>query len=113
MGTGTEFGKFPHLPGDINDRSTKFSEFPEEIAVSHRFAQRGGRVPVRIGAPDPSLTPVSGMAVVTELCGRLGIIKALDTAVARSTPSGGRWRWEWRARLRGCSTNCLRGGGLG
>jgi hypothetical protein len=36
---------------------------------------------VRIGAPDPSLTPVSGMAVVTELCDRLGVIEALDTAV--------------------------------
>jgi Transposase DDE domain group 1 len=36
---------------------------------------------VRIGAPDPSLTPVSGMAAVTELVDRLGMIKLLDAAI--------------------------------
>lgn len=36
---------------------------------------------VRIGAPDPALTPVSGMAAVTELVDRLGMIKLLDAAV--------------------------------
>jgi hypothetical protein len=35
----------------------------------------------RIGAPDRSLTPNAGLAVITELCGRLGVISALDTAV--------------------------------
>jgi hypothetical protein len=35
----------------------------------------------RIGAPDPALTPDAGLAVITELCGRLGVISALDTAV--------------------------------
>jgi hypothetical protein len=35
----------------------------------------------RIGAPDPALTPNAGFAIVTELCGRLGVISALDTAV--------------------------------
>jgi hypothetical protein len=35
----------------------------------------------RIGAPDPALTPNAGLAAVTELCGRLGVIGALDTAV--------------------------------
>ncbi len=35
----------------------------------------------RIGAPDRSLTPNAGMAVITELCDRLGVISALDTAV--------------------------------
>jgi hypothetical protein len=35
----------------------------------------------RIGAPDPALTPNAGLAVITELCGRLGVIGALDTAV--------------------------------
>ncbi len=35
----------------------------------------------RIGAPDPSLTPNAGLAVITELCGRLGVIGALDAAV--------------------------------
>jgi hypothetical protein len=34
-----------------------------------------------IGAPDPALTPNGGLAVITELCGRLGVIGALDTAV--------------------------------
>ena len=36
---------------------------------------------VRIGAPDPSLTPVSGMVAVTELVDRLGMIKRLDAAI--------------------------------
>jgi hypothetical protein len=35
----------------------------------------------RIGTPDRSLTPNAGLAVITELCGRLGVISALDTAV--------------------------------
>ena len=34
----------------------------------------------RIGAPDPALTPNAGLAAVTELCGRLGVIGALDAA---------------------------------
>ena len=33
-----------------------------------------------IGAPDRSLTPNAGLAVITELCGRLGVIEALDAA---------------------------------
>jgi hypothetical protein len=36
---------------------------------------------VRIGAPDPALTPNAGLAAVSELCGRLGVISALDAAV--------------------------------
>jgi hypothetical protein len=36
---------------------------------------------VRVGAPDPSLTPVSGLAAVTELVDRLGMIKLLDAAI--------------------------------
>jgi hypothetical protein len=35
----------------------------------------------RIGTPDPALTPNAGLAVSTELCGRLGVIGALDTSV--------------------------------
>ena len=35
----------------------------------------------RIGAPDPALTPNAGLAVITELCGRLGVIGALDATV--------------------------------
>lgn len=42
---------------------------------------RGGRAMVRIGAPDPSLTAVSGMAAISELVARLGVIEALDAAV--------------------------------
>jgi hypothetical protein len=44
---------------------------------------RGGRQKrrqVRIGAPDRALTPNAGMAAVSELCGRLGVIGALDAA---------------------------------
>ncbi len=45
---------------------------------------RRGSLPrqrVRAGAPDPALTPNAGLAVITELCGRLGVISALDAAV--------------------------------
>jgi hypothetical protein len=44
---------------------------------------RGGsprRQRVRAGAPDASLTANAGLATVTELCGRLGVIEALDAA---------------------------------
>jgi Transposase DDE domain group 1 len=34
----------------------------------------------RIGVPDPALTPNAGLAVVAELCGRLGVIGTLDAA---------------------------------
>ena len=33
---------------------------------------------VQVGAPDPSLTPAGGMIAVTELCGKLGLVEALD-----------------------------------
>ena len=36
---------------------------------------------MRAGAPDASLTANAGLAAVTELCGRLGVIEALDAAV--------------------------------
>ena len=36
---------------------------------------------VGIGVPDPSLTAVSGMVVVTELVDRLNMIKLLDAAI--------------------------------
>jgi hypothetical protein len=45
---------------------------------------RGGRRKrrqVRVGAPDAALTANAGLAAVTELCGRLGVIGALDAAV--------------------------------
>lgn len=36
---------------------------------------------VWIGAPDPSLTGVSGIIAVTELCEQLDVVGALDGAV--------------------------------
>src|ERR1035437_7292198 len=39
------------------------------------------RQQARGGAPDPALTPNAGLAAITELCGRLGVIGALDAAV--------------------------------
>jgi hypothetical protein len=45
---------------------------------------RRGSLPrqrMRAGAPDPALTPNAGLAVVSELCSRLGVIGALDAAV--------------------------------
>jgi hypothetical protein len=45
---------------------------------------RGGRQDrqgPRVGAPDAALTANAGLAAVTELCGRLGVIEALDAAV--------------------------------
>jgi Transposase DDE domain group 1 len=39
------------------------------------------RSKVRVGAPDPSLTGVSGMVAVTELCEQLDVVGALDAAV--------------------------------
>lgn len=40
-----------------------------------------GRQQVRIGAPDRALTANAGLTAVTELCGRLGVTGALDSAV--------------------------------
>ena len=45
-----------------------------------RGRHRVGRK-VRVGAPDPSLTGTSGMAAVTELVDRLGMIRLLDAAI--------------------------------
>jgi hypothetical protein len=44
------------------------------------------RVRVRVGAPDESLTRFSGLAAVTELVERLGVIKRLDAAVGPIKP---------------------------
>jgi len=49
--------------------------------VSRIRAGSGRRRGVRAGAPDRSLTANAGLAVVTELCGRLGVVEALDAAV--------------------------------
>jgi len=36
---------------------------------------------IQVGTPDPSLTGAGGMLAVTELCGKLGLIAALDEAM--------------------------------
>jgi hypothetical protein len=45
-----------------------------------RGGRRKRRHP-RVGAPDATLTPNAGLAAVSELCDRLGVIEALDVAV--------------------------------
>jgi hypothetical protein len=42
---------------------------------------RWGRQRVRIGTPDPTLTPVSGMLAVSELVERLDVVGRLDAAI--------------------------------
>jgi hypothetical protein len=49
--------------------------------VSRIRGRKPERQQVRIGAPDRSLTANAGLAVVSELCGRLGVTGALDAAV--------------------------------
>jgi hypothetical protein len=53
----------------------------------------------RIGAPDPALTPNAGLAVITELCGRLGVIGRWIGRSARSSNGHSRLP-EVLARLR-------------
>ena len=49
--------------------------------MSRIRAGSGRRQQVRAGAPDRALTANAGLVAVTELCGRLGVIGALDAAV--------------------------------
>jgi hypothetical protein len=49
--------------------------------VNRIRSRAGKRQQPRVGAPDRSLTPNAGLAVVSELCSRLGVIGALDAAV--------------------------------
>ncbi len=49
--------------------------------MSRIRGRRRKRQQVRVGAPDRALTANAGLAAVTELCGRLGVIGALDAAV--------------------------------
>ena len=48
--------------------------------MSRIRAGSGRRQQVRAGAPDASLTANAGLAVISELCGRLGVIEAVDAA---------------------------------
>jgi hypothetical protein len=49
--------------------------------VSRIRSGGGRRQQVRVGAPDAALTPNAGMAVISELCDRLGVASALDAVV--------------------------------
>ena len=49
--------------------------------MSRIRGSRRKRRQVRVGTPDAALTANAGMAVVTELCRRLGVIEALDAAI--------------------------------
>jgi hypothetical protein len=66
---------------DVGCESTLSSRKGGTHLVSRIRDGRGVRRQVRVGAPDPSLTSVSGMAAVTELVDRLGMIALLDAAV--------------------------------
>jgi hypothetical protein len=57
------------------------SEEGTYLVVRIRGRKRTRRQRARIGAPDAALTPNGGLAAVSELCDRLGVIEALDTAV--------------------------------
>ncbi|MGH3869531.1 MAG: hypothetical protein ACRDQ4_26185 [Pseudonocardiaceae bacterium] len=48
---------------------------------------------VRIGVPDPWLTPVSGMVAVTELVHQLGMVKLVGAVigVVKTSDRGGEW----------------------
>jgi hypothetical protein len=44
---------------------------------------RGGRrkrAQARVGAPDQALTANAGLAAISDLCGRLGVIEVIDAA---------------------------------
>ena len=62
------------------------------------YAARRKRRQARIGMPDAALTPNTGLAAVSELCDRLGVIEALDAAVGRWRASGRPPGRFWSAR---------------
>jgi hypothetical protein len=53
----------------------------ERHLVNRIRGRRQKRQRPRVGAPDTALTPNAGLAAITELCSRLGVIEALDAAV--------------------------------
>lgn len=61
-------------------RRPRSSPGEDTYQVSSLGAWRPARR-VRVGVSDPSLTAVSGMAAVSELCERLGVVTALEAAV--------------------------------
>jgi Transposase DDE domain group 1 len=48
--------------------------------VSRIRGGRGKRARARVSAPDQALTANAGLAAISELCGRLGVIEAIDAA---------------------------------
>ena len=48
--------------------------------MSRIRGRRRNRQRARVGAPDAALTANAGLAVITELCARLGVIEAIDAA---------------------------------
>ena len=57
------------------------SEEGTYLVARIRGRTRRRRQRARIGAPDAGLTPNAGLAVVSELCGRLGVVEAIDAAI--------------------------------
>jgi hypothetical protein len=51
------------------------------VRMAARLGKTRGRI--QIGADDPSLTAAGGMLAVTELCGKLGLIEALDAGIGQ------------------------------
>ena len=68
------------VPLSIREASTHLvSTIHKGRRGSKRRQRRGGRR-VRIGRPDPALTPNAGMVAVTELLDRLDVVGSLDAA---------------------------------
>src|SRR6266567_2209262 len=59
---------------------TIISSGEDTYLVTRIRGRRRTRRQARIGAPDAALTANAGLAAITELCGRLGVIGAIDAA---------------------------------
>ena len=76
---------------------------PEHLPGEKDTQRSGKRSQPRIGAPIQALTPNAGLAAITGLCDRLGVISALDRAVGpikqrdRESGPGSCWR-GWAER---------------
>jgi len=61
-------------------RSEDHLSSEDNLLVSRIRGRKPKRQQARVGAPDAALTANAGLAAVTELCGRLGVIEAIDAA---------------------------------
>src|SRR5260370_42406784 len=59
---------------------TIISSGEDTYLVTRIRGRRRARRQARVGAPDAARTANAGMAAVSELCGRLGVIGAIDAA---------------------------------